>query len=392
MITADVPSATTINATGCAPGVTDVTDFGDVLPGTPATTGADCVVLFGSSNDTSMLRLFQTDGGGDAMLPAPMVGTLAMWSFNGTMQDLSATANHGDPLPAASRDPAYVPGPSGRGQALDFDGNDYATIPHHASYNTTTFTVDAWVRTTDTGAVIAARETAACGNGGLCQWELYLDGSGRIVFEIEVGSTWHGPTAATPINDGAWHHVAMTVDDATKEIRGYVDGQYIGSDSTWSAGTVDVGTIPIILGENGDSLDRYVGELDELRHQPGILSATDFKRYYQGRVTDYANTTLDWDTDAMTTNMFGVCLDSAIDGAATDGSTFVPNAGCPQADGTGWRAIAATSADAASKVAYSPTGDLDGKANLRFGFRPKTNQVPGDYEAPLTFEVIAPNA
>ena len=65
-VTMTVLSATTINASGCPQG-TAARSFGTVLPGTSAVTGAPCSVLFGSTNDTSSLRLLQTDGIGTAM-------------------------------------------------------------------------------------------------------------------------------------------------------------------------------------------------------------------------------------------------------------------------------------------------------------------------------------
>lgn len=68
-----VLSATQLDPTGCAPGTAGVTDFGSVLPGASLTTAADCVVTFGSSNDTAMLRMSQTDQSGAAMW-APSTG------------------------------------------------------------------------------------------------------------------------------------------------------------------------------------------------------------------------------------------------------------------------------------------------------------------------------
>lgn len=391
VVTATVPSATTLDATACAAGAADVTDFGIVMPGSSAVTGTDCVVLFGSSNDTSMLLAYQTDQGGDAMRPAPTVGTLAMWTMNGSLKDYSVVGNDGDPLPSAPNDPSYVAGGPGRGQALSFDGNDYATIPSNAAYNTNSFTVDAWIRTSDVSdQVIAAREDDDCGSGGLCQWELFLNG-GLFQPEIEVGSNWKGGTGSF-VADGNWHHVAMTVDDTTKELRAYVDGAQVAIDSNWSTGSPDSGTIPIILGTSATSSNDFTGEVDELRHQPGVLTPADIRRYYLGRVQDYADGSMDWDTPIATTSMFGVCLDSAADGAATDLTTFTANAGCPKTDGAGWRALAPTSVDPTAKVAITPSGDFDATAHLRFGFRPSTSQPAGTYEAPITFEVIAPAA
>ncbi|MCW2922434.1 MAG: hypothetical protein JWL76_2308 [Thermoleophilia bacterium] len=65
-MTLSVTSATTLSATGCPYG-TAARSFGTVLPGTNAVTAAPCSVLFGSTNDTSSLRLLQSDGVGTAM-------------------------------------------------------------------------------------------------------------------------------------------------------------------------------------------------------------------------------------------------------------------------------------------------------------------------------------
>lgn len=67
VVTMDVPSATTLVTTGCAPGDAGVTDFGTVQPGAVVATSDDCAVTFGSSNDSASLRLAQSDGTGTAM-------------------------------------------------------------------------------------------------------------------------------------------------------------------------------------------------------------------------------------------------------------------------------------------------------------------------------------
>lgn len=66
VVSATVPSATSIDASGCV-SASAATGLGTVLPGTGATTTSDCVVSFGSSNDTAALRVTQGDGTGAAM-------------------------------------------------------------------------------------------------------------------------------------------------------------------------------------------------------------------------------------------------------------------------------------------------------------------------------------
>lgn len=70
VVGATVPSATELDLAACATG-TSATSFGIVTPGSSALTPGNCVVSFGSSNDTSSLRLAQADGEGSAMWRLP---------------------------------------------------------------------------------------------------------------------------------------------------------------------------------------------------------------------------------------------------------------------------------------------------------------------------------
>ncbi len=65
VVGAYVPSATLLTP-ACASG-SAATDFGAVLPGSSSVTTADCVVSFGSSNDTASLLMSQADGASAAM-------------------------------------------------------------------------------------------------------------------------------------------------------------------------------------------------------------------------------------------------------------------------------------------------------------------------------------
>jgi photosystem II stability/assembly factor-like uncharacterized protein len=67
VVGATVPTATTLDASLCAPGTPGVTALGSVTAGSTVTSSTDCVVEFGSSNDTSRLRMFQADGYGTAL-------------------------------------------------------------------------------------------------------------------------------------------------------------------------------------------------------------------------------------------------------------------------------------------------------------------------------------
>lgn len=61
-----VASATEVNTTGCSPS-TQATSFGDVIPNIGVVTKDTCNVTFGSTNDTSNLRISQSDKAGKPM-------------------------------------------------------------------------------------------------------------------------------------------------------------------------------------------------------------------------------------------------------------------------------------------------------------------------------------
>ena len=89
---------------------------------------------------------------------------------------------------------------------------------------------------------------------------------------------------------------------------------------------------------------------------------------------------------AASASLFGACLSSVAGGASAQ---WTPSAGCAANDGPAWNAVPTT----ATKIAYT-AGPQPGNAtaNLRFGLRTASNQAPGDYIAPITFDLVAPNA
>lgn len=332
------------------------------------------------------------------------MAALGYWPLNGTGADLSVTANAAVPA-SPPNDPAYVASLAGKGQAMSFDGDDYAKAPSHASYNVTTFTVDFWFRANANDAILVAREAGGvCAIGGveLCQFEFWVDNTTsqlNVGIETPSASLGHGVSGGPNVVLSGWHHTALTVDDATKTMLLYVDGALVSTDTTWVSDSPEVGVMPITIGNSEPvGVDPLNGEVDELRFQAGVRTLSQVRSYYESgltkRVQDYADTTNDWDTAAATTRMFGACLHDALDGATTDGTTWPENPGCPQSDdtvpGADWHAIVATSGTPGAKVATAPTGDIDAKAQLKFGLRIPNDQPAGLYTAPITVEVVAP--
>lgn len=78
VVQATILSATYLDASGCATGSAGVTSLGTVLPPASVRSTADCRVVFGSSNDSSALRIQQVDATGAAF------NASGAWTLGGT--------------------------------------------------------------------------------------------------------------------------------------------------------------------------------------------------------------------------------------------------------------------------------------------------------------------
>jgi len=150
--------------------------------------------------------------------------------------------------------------------ALNFDGtNDYVSTTYPGISGNTERTVEAWIRT-----------TANCvpNNGGrqqiITDWGSMSTG-GRSTFcvlwsnsiRFEVGGS--GLSGSTPVNDGQWHHLAMTYKPGVPNpIKLYIDGQLDVEGSI----TTPVNTLlstNLQVGMRVDGINHFTGDIDEVR-------------------------------------------------------------------------------------------------------------------------------
>ncbi len=161
------------------------------------------------------------------------------------------------------------------GTGLDFDGtNDLVTISHDNGQNNLNFSVDFWIKTTDgLGGVI--NKFTPDGNNG---WRINLDG-GRIEFYYYASATNYITrllSPATSVNDGDWHHVAVTLNSGNA--RCYIDGTLARSTGWNGTAIATTTTADIQLGfaaadsPSGDTGGYFDGQLDELRIWTKTLS------------------------------------------------------------------------------------------------------------------------
>ena len=220
---------------------------------------------------------------GDPSAAASAAATAGMvygWSFDGATAAVSSTgplANDGLAI-GMSGGPTSVDGKIG--QALAFDGvSQFVSVPlplHRWLGQASTFAT--WFRTSGKQANAAA---AITGNslGSQGSYEIgVVDASGHIgvsgwaVGEAQTKQTVFGTST---VNDGAWHHLAVTR-SAAGVVTVYVDGTEEGS-GTVIAGTFLSPRLFSIGRTDGTLAEYWQGALDDVRVYDEVLSASDVK-------------------------------------------------------------------------------------------------------------------
>jgi hypothetical protein len=220
---------------------------------------------------------------GDATPPccAPVPAGLTSWwpaNDNGT----DVVSGHNATLDGGA---GYADAKAGRGWVFD-SVDDLVRVDDHPDLlaGTSSFTVDAWVRTTTNGGQIIRHYECAgfCPTGAANgDWDLRVlnhhawgfirddDGGG----DSADGQDFEGTTI---IDDGAFHHVAFTRDQAAGKGRIYVDGvleddETLNAGATGSLTSIDGEADPVTIGggwlggtTNPDANVAFTGVIDEV--------------------------------------------------------------------------------------------------------------------------------
>jgi len=164
--------------------------------------------------------------------------------------------------------------------SIDFDGSDYITAGLLSSYISlsapTSFTVSAWIKTTDNGGTARGIVGSAQFSNGL-NFYVY---QGEVSFGVSSGTAVATTTTAN-VNDGNWHHVVGTY-DSEGDVSGntlyiYVDGAQKAS-NTGNRGIYAFSDYPVFIGARGSQSSAYspwVGKIDEVAIYNKVLNQSE---------------------------------------------------------------------------------------------------------------------
>jgi hypothetical protein len=201
----------------------------------------------------------------NVVVVADMPEAVGFWRFEGNTADSGRAHNNGILKGTAT----LVSDPQ-RGGCLKLDGDGYVDIPSGVTeLGDGDFSIAAWIKTTEVGVPILSK------SNGNAEWEetekeLYIADSelseGQNDGTIEyVGHSCDWIRGSTSVNDGRWHHVAITWDADSEQGLVYVDGVE-GTDDVGFAGLNDnVGdSVRIGFCESAHSGGNFVGLMDDV--------------------------------------------------------------------------------------------------------------------------------
>jgi len=149
-----------------------------------------------------------------------------------------------------------------------FDGTgDYLTVPSTGFPAGDNFTLQGWARTSVTSSYccLLTRPSASSFSSGA--FSLFFNPgatNGRLVLYVADYSAITALITASSggINDGAWHHFAVTRSGSTWTL--WVDGESVGTGT--SSATIAALTTPIYIGQDPNFSDRtYTGYLQDIQ-------------------------------------------------------------------------------------------------------------------------------
>lgn len=170
--------------------------------------------------------------------------------------------------------------------ASEFGGGSGCATIGTGVNNPTTFSLEAWFKTTSTtgGWIVGSSGVAGVSAyNSSHDRNIYMTDAGALVFGTWNGSSVDSITTASAYNDGAWHHVVATLSSAGQRL--YVDGALTG---TSPSTTAESGTRYWKIGCNGIGTDWpsypssywFTGTLDEVAIYDQALDAQTVARHF----------------------------------------------------------------------------------------------------------------
>ncbi|NIT99635.1 MAG: hypothetical protein GWN01_01425 [Nitrosopumilaceae archaeon] len=200
---------------------------------------------------------------------------VSWWKFEDNLTDEIGTQN----LTLVAGTETYVNSPFGK--ALDFDGSTYYHA-NDASYDreiSDPFSVEFWMKTsTDANMRIFSKR-----DGSGAGYQIQVVATSGILRFVMVSGTTDTIDSSTAVNDGNWHHIAVTFagNSDRSGMKIYVDGvlETTGGASAMSGSMLN--NVNFAVGAASDGTVKYTGQINHGRFYKSELTANQVTELYR---------------------------------------------------------------------------------------------------------------
>ncbi len=239
----------------------------------------DDIRIYNRVLDESEIQSLYTENGwtGDTSNIDLKNGLVAQYPFNGNANDESGNGNHGE----LRNDPTLVSDRFGNdNSAYDFDGvNDYIYVPHSESIDLDEkISISVWVvleQINSYNMIISKRY------GDTTQYQLGVrgaEGYGDLNFFTSVSKPGNDHDISYSFPTQQWVHMVVTADDVTDETKYYINGEYVGTNT--SDVLLRSTKTELRIGENTWSNGYWEGTIDDIRIYNRVLNEFEINALY----------------------------------------------------------------------------------------------------------------
>ena len=199
---------------------------------------------------------------------------VAAYPLDGTAEDASGNGFDGTTLGATATTDRF-----GRtNSALFFNGtNAYVDLGNRAEFNfTNSFTLNAWVKTAGglNSYIVGKYAFESAFSYSPNSYGLGVDeGLAPYSFVVGASGPYYDTRGNASLNDGEWHVLSLTYDDATETLRLYTDGELKATRETGDMPPF-TNNLPLLIGKVSSGL-HFTGSIDDVTIYNRALSETE---------------------------------------------------------------------------------------------------------------------